>query len=89
MTTKTMTTQEALRGDSCSFPTYTLALHKRAANHIDELERQLSDAEERAAQYEQELAASCDREEKLLRLLPNSQDAFEITKGIFHSEEGQ
>lgn len=87
--TDKMTIQEALRGDCCTFPTYSIALKKRAANHIDELERQLADAEERAAQYERLLSESSDREEKLLRIIPNDAEAMEITRGIYHSEEGQ
>ena len=90
MTNETkMTIQQALREDSCSFPSYTLALHKRAANEIDELSRRTADAEQRAAEYEAELARAWDISEKLLRLMPNNAEAVELTRDIYHSTEGQ
>jgi len=84
-----MTIQQALREDSCSFPTYTLALHKRAANHIDDMEAAASNAEDLAAEYEAELARAWDINEKLLRLMPNNAEAVELTRDIYHSTEGQ
>lgn len=83
-----MTLPEALREDSCSFPSYTLALHKRAANELDYLERNNAELTDRAAEYEAELARAWDINEKLLRLMPNNPEAIELTKDIYHSTEG-
>lgn len=84
-----MTLSEALLADSCTFPSYTLALHKRAANEIKSLYKRVNEAEARAAAYEAELADSYDKQEKLLRLMPNNAEAVEIIKDTFHSTEGQ
>lgn len=84
-----MTLSKALLADSCTFPSYTLALHKRTANELDILSRRLEEAESRAAAYEEELADSYDKQEKLLRLMPNNAEAVEIIKDTFHSTEGQ
>lgn len=84
-----MTLSEALLADSCTFPSYTLALHKRTANELDILTRRLEEAESRAAAYEAALADSCDKIEKLLRIIPNNAEALEIVKDTFHSTEGQ
>jgi hypothetical protein len=84
-----MTLPDALRADSCTFPSYTLALHKRAANEIESLARSNDELTDRAAEYEAELARAWEINEKLLRLLHNNQEALELTKDIWHSTQGQ
>lgn len=83
-----MTLPAALREDSCSFPSYTLALHKRAANELENLERNNAELTDRAAEYEAELSRAWETTEKLLRLMPNNPEALELTKDIYHSTEG-
>jgi len=84
-----MTHQQALREDTCTFPSYTLPLHKRCAAHIDKLEADVSDMAEVVASMEAELSQAWDINEKLLRLLPNNAEALELTKEVWHSTEGQ
>lgn len=88
-TNNTMTLPEALRADSCTFPSYTLALHKRAANEIEKKEKDIEGLASALGEMEAELASVWDINERLLRLLPNNAEAVELCKDIYHSTEGQ
>lgn len=87
--TMTQTHQEALLADNCTFPKYTQALHRHCARYIDRLEKDREDMAEVIAELDAALAESNRVKEKLGQLLPNNQEAFELLKGEFHSEEGQ
>ena len=47
-----MTLQEALRADTCTFPSKTISLQNRCADRIDSLESRALEAEDIAAEYE-------------------------------------
>jgi hypothetical protein len=84
-----MTLQEALRADTCTFPSKTISLQNRCADRIDSLESRALEAEDIAAEYEAELARVWGINEKLLRIVPNDPQAVELCQGAFHSTEGQ
>jgi len=86
--TDKMTLREALLADSCTFPSYTLALHKRTENHIAKLESDINDLAGVVAELEAENQQTHDIIESLLRLMPNNAEALEITKQIYNSTEG-
>jgi len=84
-----MTPQEALRTDTCTFPSKTIALQNRCADLIDSLESRALESEDMAAEYEAELARVWLINEKLLRIVPNDPEAVELCQDVFHSTEGQ
>ena len=84
-----MTLQEALKTDTCTFPSKTIALHSRCADRINSLESRALEAEDMAAEYEAELARVWVINEKLLRIVPNDPEAVELCQDVFHSTEGQ
>lgn len=83
-----MTHQQALREDTCTFPSYSISLHKRCAEHIDKLEADVNDLAEVVAVLQAENQQSHDIIQSLLRLIPNNAEALEIIKDTFHSIEG-
>ena len=86
--TDKMTLVEALLEDGCTFPSYTLALHKRAAKHINKIESDVNDLAEVVAVLQAENQQAHDIIQSLLRLIPNNAEALEIVKDTFHSTEG-
>jgi|GEM_PF-3613391 hypothetical protein len=83
-----MTHQQALLEDTCTFPWYTISLHKRCAAHIDKLEADVNDLAEVVAVLQAENQQADDIIQSLLRLIPNNAEALEIIKDTFHSTEG-
>lgn len=82
-----MTLPEALRADSCTFPTYTLALHKRAANEIETITLNHAELEDRSAEYEAELARVWGYLERIVQHIPATHEDYHIIKDIFHTED--
>ncbi len=83
-----MTYQQALREDTCTFPSYSIALNKNCAAHMDKLEADVNDLAEVVAVLQAENQQAHDIIQSLLRLIPNNAEALEIIKDKFHSIEG-
>ena len=85
-----MTPQEALRTDTCTFPSKTIALHRTAVlTVLIRWNPEHWKSEDMAAEYEAELARVWLINEKLLRIVPNDPEAVELCQDVFHSTEGQ
>lgn len=80
MTTKKQTPAEALRGDSCSFPSYTIAMHKVAADHIDALEAELAALREQLDTADSENHQAWNILHAVFAVLPATSEEYHIIR---------
>lgn len=85
MTTQTL--PEALRQDTCTFPSYTIALHKVAANRIEELTAELEEARSEADTATAILAHREHLLERIMVKVPATDEDYQELCEIFKAEE--